>query len=247
MRYEISQNAYIKLVLHALKHKTSAVNALLVGRLVPGAHGEDGLVEVVDSVPLFHSLLQIALLPCLEIALLQIEEHYGDQGLSIVGYFNANERFDDDELSNVAKNIGDHIYRYFPQAAILLLDNKKLEALPKAKDRSPVMQDVDFHRNSYTAIIFYFLDHLGSSSAGFPAYGASCMCLHSREQLYTREASRNWKLAGSDGSSRLIAKEPTANVLLLDFILSKKWSEIVDFDDHLDDISRDWLNPGLFK
>ncbi|GAB2230391.1 hypothetical protein Droror1_Dr00014654 [Drosera rotundifolia] len=205
MRYEISQNAYIKLVLHALKHKTSAVNALLVGRLVPGAHGEDGLVDVVDSVPLFHSVLQIGLLPCLEIALLQIEEHYGDQGLSIVGYFNANERFDDDELSNVAKNIGDHIYRYFPQAAILLLDNKKLEALPKAKDRSPVMQ------------------------------------------LYTREASRNWKLAGSDGSSRLLAKEPTANVLLLDFISSKKWSEIVDFDDHLDDISRDWLNPGLFK
>jgi hypothetical protein len=25
------------------------------------------------------------------------------------------------ELGNVAKNIGDHIYRYFPQAAILLV------------------------------------------------------------------------------------------------------------------------------
>ena len=38
-----------------------------------------------------------------------------------MGYFHANERSDDVELGNVAKNIGDHIYRYFPQAAILLV------------------------------------------------------------------------------------------------------------------------------
>ena len=43
------------------------------------------------------------------------------QGLSIVGYFHANERFEDVELSGVAKNIGDHISRYFPQAPILLV------------------------------------------------------------------------------------------------------------------------------
>lgn len=51
----------------------------------------------------------------------QIEEYYAAQGLNIVGYFHANERFDDYELGSVAKNIGDHIYRYFPQAAILLV------------------------------------------------------------------------------------------------------------------------------
>ncbi|AED96105.2 Uncharacterized protein family (UPF0172) [Arabidopsis thaliana] len=50
-----------------------------------------------------------------------IEEHYVAQGLSIVGYFHANERFDDVELCGVAKNIGDHISRYFPQAPILLV------------------------------------------------------------------------------------------------------------------------------
>lgn len=41
--------------------------------------------------------------------------------MSIVGYFHANERFDDFELAGVAKNIGDHIYKYFPQAALLLV------------------------------------------------------------------------------------------------------------------------------
>lgn len=51
----------------------------------------------------------------------QIEEYYTDKGLGIVGYFHANERFDDLELSNVAKNIGDHISKYLPVAALLLV------------------------------------------------------------------------------------------------------------------------------
>ncbi|CBI39776.3 hypothetical protein VitviT2T_030035 [Vitis vinifera] len=202
LKYEIAQNAYIKLVLHALKHKTAAVNAVLLGRLVTSTDGSHTL-QISDAVPLFHS--QITLLPPLEIALIQIEEYYGAQDMGIVGYFHANERFDDAELSSVAKNIGDHIYRYFPQAAVILLDNKKLESLPKGKDRSPVMQ------------------------------------------LYTKDASKNWRHAGSDGSSQLTIKEPSANVVLLDYIASEKWQDIIDFDDHLDDISKDWLNPELFK
>ncbi|KAI8004497.1 hypothetical protein LOK49_LG08G00526 [Camellia lanceoleosa] len=61
------------------------------------------------------------------------------------GRIGACDTFDDSELGNVAKNIGDHIHRYFSQAGLLLLDNKKLEALPKGKDRSLVIQDiVDF-------------------------------------------------------------------------------------------------------
>lgn len=135
LKYELSQNAYIKLVLQARKHKTAAVNGVLLGRVSPQ---NDAVVEIADSVPLFHS--HLGLLPNLEISLIMIEEHYSAQGLGIVGYFHANERFDDLELDSIAKNIGNHICRYFPQCAILLLDNKKLEALPKGKDRSPVMQ-----------------------------------------------------------------------------------------------------------
>ncbi|XP_050220216.1 ER membrane protein complex subunit 8/9 homolog [Mercurialis annua] len=198
VKYEISQNAYIKLVLHAIKHKSTSVNGVLLGR-----SNQNDVVEIVESVPLFHNP-HLGLLPPLEIALIMIEDHYGSQGLGIVGYFHANERFDDSELGNVSKNIGDHIFRYFPQAAILLLDNKKLETLPKG-NQSPVLQ------------------------------------------LYARDASKNWKLAGSDGGSKLILKEPAANIVLSDFISSKKWQDVVDFDDHLDDITKDWLNPDLFK
>ncbi|KAM7251967.1 hypothetical protein ACFE04_023850 [Oxalis oulophora] len=201
LSYEISQSAYIKLVLHALKHNTGAVNGVLLGKVSPQ---NDAVVEIADSVPLFHT--HLGLLPQLEISLLLIEEYYNAQGLQIVGYFHANERANDSELGAVAKNIGDHISKYFPQAALLLLDNTKLEALPKEKTTSPVMQ-----------------------------------------QIYTRDAAGKWKPVGSDGNIRFLMKEPSANIVLLDYISSQKMEDVIDFDDHLDDISKDWVNPGLFK
>ncbi|RDY08106.1 ER membrane protein complex subunit 8/9-like protein [Mucuna pruriens] len=198
LRYEVAQNAYIKLVLHSLKHPTSAVNGILIGRI----SASNDVVEIADAVPLFHS--HISLLPQLEISLILIEEYFSAKGFNIVGYFHANERSDDSELGGVAKNVGDHICRYFPQAAVLLLDNKKLDALKKSKDRSAIMQ-VDFALGNY---------------------------------LYVRDTSKNWKLVQSDGNDRFSLKEPSANLVLLDYIASEKWNGIVDFDDHLDDISK---------
>ncbi|CAH8392215.1 unnamed protein product [Eruca vesicaria subsp. sativa] len=131
LKYEISQNAYIKLVLHSLRHKTAAVNGVLVGRISPK---DEGLVEISDS-----------------------------------------------------------------------LNNKKLEALSKGKDRSPVMQ------------------------------------------LCVKDASKNWRVVGADGGSKLLLKEPSANVVLSDYISSEKWKDVTDVDDHLDDVTKDWLNPGLFN
>ncbi|KAL6585924.1 hypothetical protein OROMI_002568 [Orobanche minor] len=113
-RYEIHR---LKVVFHALKHRTSTINGVLLDR----SSADGSAIEITDSVPLFHS--QIGLLPPLEIALIMIEE------------------YDDFELPSVAMNIGDHITRYFPQAAVLLLDNRRLEDLSKGKDRIPVMQE----------------------------------------------------------------------------------------------------------
>lgn len=59
-------------------------------------------------------------------------------------------------------------------------------------------------------------------------------------QLYTRDTSKDWELISSyaNGSSgRLVTKEPSAYAVLLEYILSEKWQDIVDFDNHLDDIS----------
>ncbi|PKA59978.1 ER membrane protein complex subunit 8/9 like [Apostasia shenzhenica] len=202
--YVISQGAYIKLVLHALKHRSSPVNGLLVGRLLDGGiAGASPTVQISDAVPLSHS--QIGILTYLELALIQVEEHFGADGLAVVGYYHANERHDDSELGGAARKIGDHIFRYFPQAALLLLDNKRLEGLAKGKGCDPVLE------------------------------------------LFTRDSSRSWRRASSEGSSQLSIKEPSANTVLLDYISTEKWNQVADFDDHLDDISKDWLNPNLFN
>uniref|UniRef100_A0A0C9S2M4 TSA: Wollemia nobilis Ref_Wollemi_Transcript_18878_1156 transcribed RNA sequence n=1 Tax=Wollemia nobilis TaxID=56998 RepID=A0A0C9S2M4_9CONI len=209
-RYEISQTAYVKLVLHALKHKASAVNGILVGKL-SASHGTNNdnkteTVEIMDAVPLSHG--HLGLLPTMEIAIIQAEEYFASKGdgLSIVGYYHANERYDDLELNSLAKKIGDHISRYFPQAPILLLDNNLLEELPKGGTKKPVVQ------------------------------------------LYTRDASKVWRQAGSSGNIglQLVFKEPAANTILWDYVSEGKEELLVDFDEHLDDISKDWLNSNLF-
>ncbi|KAJ6836874.1 putative ER membrane protein complex subunit 8/9-like protein [Iris pallida] len=103
-KYEVSQTAYIKLVLHALKHRSASVNGLLLGRLLDSSSAAAATVQISDAVPLSHS--QISLLPSLELALIQVEEHFSAEGLTIVGYYHANERHDDADLGSAAKRIG---------------------------------------------------------------------------------------------------------------------------------------------
>jgi hypothetical protein len=71
-----------------------------------------------------------------------VDEYFASlkSGLSIVGYYHANECFDDYELSSIARKVGDHIARYCPQAGILLLDNRQLGALSKGGTKKPVVQ-----------------------------------------------------------------------------------------------------------
>ncbi|PAN37023.1 hypothetical protein PAHAL_7G057500 [Panicum hallii] len=140
-RYEVAQAAYVKLALHALKHPSAAVNGLLVGRLVEPS-STPVVVSVVDAVPLSHHPHHLPLLPTLELALTIVEDHFATQGegLAVVGYYHANPRRDDADLPPVAKRVGDHIFRYFPRSAVLLVDNKKLEEAVKGKSREPVVQ-----------------------------------------------------------------------------------------------------------
>jgi hypothetical protein len=76
---------------------------------------------VADAVPLSHQPHHLPLLPTLELALTLVEDHFAERGLAVVGYYHANTRRDDADLPTVAKHIRDHIFRYFPRAAVLLV------------------------------------------------------------------------------------------------------------------------------
>eukprot|EP00897_Mesotaenium_endlicherianum_P010957 jgi/Mesen1/9890/ME000070S09171 len=218
MTYVVSQAAYIKLVLHALKHPFSGVNGVLIGttsesiREVQRGKKQAGdlgdSVQIQDAVPLFHSHLGLA--PMLELALSQVDEHLRAEGLGrcIVGYYHVNERFDDNELGPLARKVGEHIARLCPQACILLLDQKALESSAALPLQLHVKDGASKHGWRWA--------NIGSSSSG----------------------DRSTSLS-------LNPKESGASRLLQDYIAEERYRQLVDFDDHLDDISRDWLNPGL--
>lgn len=63
------------------------------------------------------------------VAVPQIEAHFTDQGLSIVGYYHANERLRDQEMASVGKKVADQIASRCPEAVALLVDCQKLDKL----------------------------------------------------------------------------------------------------------------------
>ena len=62
-------------------------------------------------------------------------------------------------------------------------------------------------------------------------------------RLHTQDSSKAWRLSGSQSS--LILREPTANGILKEFLAEGRHSQVVDFEDHLADITKDWTNPHL--
>ncbi|GBG73743.1 hypothetical protein CBR_g17083 [Chara braunii] len=81
-------------------------------------------------------------------------------------------------------------------------------------------------------------------------------------ELYVRDQHKLWRQAGvgaeeiSTGSSSSSGWNPsmaavelntaTATQLVSEYIIEGRQHSIIDFSDHLDDISKDWMNPGLF-
>eukprot|EP00850_Spirogloea_muscicola_P011760 SM000074S21670 [mRNA] locus=s74:232010:233372:- [translate_table: standard] len=213
----------------------AAVNGVLIGKVGRdvgadgGTNAATGVIDIADAVPLFHTHLGLA--PMLEVALTQqiffnysgaprhpaspqaespgsqIDEHFAslEDPLAIVGYYHANERFDDVELGSVARTIADHIARHCPEACALLLDNK---VLAKALQEE----------------------------------GGACAPV---VQLYLKESGRGWRPAAAK-DAQLQLQSPDSGSELLGYVKEERYHHVLDFDDHLDDVTNDWLNPLLF-
>jgi hypothetical protein len=123
--YTISQEAYCKPILHALKYPSQTVLGIFVGE-------EKGTkVNIVDAFPLFHGSV---LAPMTELALTQvfreiiavvyfeqIDELSRDRKLKIVGVYFANEVYENQSLHPLAANVGAKIQTQFPRALVLMV------------------------------------------------------------------------------------------------------------------------------
>lgn len=128
MKATLGAAAYGKLMLHALKYPTAAVNGVLLGKV-----GGDG-VDITEAVPLFHSLLNLSAM--LEVALLQIDTYCASrQGLEIVGYYQANHGVAKSGIDSTASAIAAQINKVNPRAVVIMVNNRVLtkETLAQGK------------------------------------------------------------------------------------------------------------------
>ncbi|KAG0244603.1 hypothetical protein B0O80DRAFT_453931 [Mortierella sp. GBAus27b] len=113
---KFSHKSYLKPLLHAAKHPTTAVNGVFLADKSTG--------HVVDAVPLFH--FWNTLTPMLEVAMSQVDLHCQAHGLRIAGYYEANERLNDEALSVVGQRIASQILQTNSGAFAVVIKNANI-------------------------------------------------------------------------------------------------------------------------
>ncbi|CAI5476363.1 unnamed protein product [Closterium sp. Yama58-4] len=237
-------HAYIKASLHSIKFPYAPVLGVLIGKVrgdssgggSGGKNGSGGAadaessggstgkmeVEVEDAVPLFHGCL---LLPMLELALMQAEEYAVSRGMVVVGVYAANERVDAPELAPGTRRVADCVAKHCPPACCLLLDPKVMQQL------------------------------LGTGTGGqagaageAESKSAAPVEAHHAFKLYTCDSARVWRYqkpavaGGSTSAATMRVRPATVAGILQSYLEEGRQWRLCDFEEHLDDVSRDWRN-----
>ncbi|KAF9321995.1 ER membrane protein complex subunit 8 [Linnemannia elongata] len=115
---KFSHKAYLKPLAHATKYPTGPVNGVFLA--------ETNSANVIDAVPFFH--FWGALTPMLEVAMTQVDLHCKANGLRIIGYYEANERLEDEAFSLVGQKIASQIHHVNPEAFAVVIKNNKINS-----------------------------------------------------------------------------------------------------------------------
>ena len=138
----LEENAFLWIVLHALKYPLSGVNGVLVGTRVKSTDNTSTSTVISRVAPMIHT--NTSLPGQLEIAVALLDERLkelnrelkeGEQGtakLEVVGYYQCNERRDDLELGPVARRIADGI-----GTLALVLDADALRGVQDGTGKKP--------------------------------------------------------------------------------------------------------------
>lgn len=103
--YTISDEAYLKCVLHSAKY-VGAVVGIFLGKF---SSGDGSKTELVDCLPLAHSAGAVFTSSTAEVALLLAKKLAKRRSLSIVGIYYGNEVCDDRSIGVVPTRLADHI------------------------------------------------------------------------------------------------------------------------------------------
>ena len=112
--------AYAKAVLHTKKHATQPVMGFLLGRRLQG--GGDA-VFVADAVPVMHSGFSVMPSSVIDAAHDQCSASGKTQGLTVVGLYAANERLNDNSVSDHTKALVKFLVSKLPSGGCMVLWN----------------------------------------------------------------------------------------------------------------------------
>jgi ER membrane protein complex subunit 8/9 len=131
--YTLSNQAYLKIILHAAKYPHRSVNGVLLGNLSGSG------VVIDDSIPLLHHWTSLSpmmevgldlvsfLVPCLVLMHRPVDRndkaqtHAAVVGLKLVGYYQACSRIDDTSLAPVGEKVAERVRGGFKDAVAFVV------------------------------------------------------------------------------------------------------------------------------
>jgi hypothetical protein len=162
------------------------------------------------------------------------------QGLSLVGYYHGDYKFAPAELSPLGRKIADRIADRQPAACVLLLDNIQLASFTGAAAAAAAAAGgAGGGSNSGGG-------GGGGGGGAVAAGGGQPLELLLREPSAKGAAWRRvQQQAGGGGLAAGGGGWGAVQKRYLILFAAGRHRALADFDDHLDDLSRDYLNEGL--
>lgn len=230
--------AHNKMICHSLKHLNSSVFGLLIG--VTYQQSNTTYCHIMDVIPVQHTFFSSMVV---EVAVLQIQEWLKQtaastktpaQNLRILGVYFANDHADDVSKNTSAVVVASKLVALYGRTSVLMCQvvADRIEAAFKGTD---------------TAIDFYKVP--GGNTGENPKDWKDCddVNLVTTERDSYKESSYGKWLVSLDQLRPLNTKDLNFSELGLGHVLKQKLDEqIYDFEEHLDDQSKDWRNLSLF-
>ncbi|KAH9961775.1 hypothetical protein BC827DRAFT_1267441 [Russula dissimulans] len=118
--FHLTDLAYAKIILHALKYPHQTVNGVLLGPTPT----RGATISISDAVPLQHHWTNLS--PMMEVGLGMVANYAHSNHLHVVGYYEAPARVGDTALSQVGERVVTKIKETFPTPVALVLDGSRL-------------------------------------------------------------------------------------------------------------------------
>jgi len=230
--------AHNKMLLHALKYLSRPVFGVLIGTTYKDKESSNTFVHIMDAIPLQHNFFSSMVV---EIAFMQIQEWLNkisksNSNLRMLGVYFANGHAEDVSKSTSAIIVASQLVKEYSRATTILCQviSDRIESAYAGND---------------SALDWYMLGNKGDSENKRDWKDVEDVYLVKTSKPRNNEPKvyHEW-LSNVQGLQSLDVDNKKFQELNLKYWLANKADgKVYDFEDHLDDLSKDWRNLQLFN